>query len=73
MLGIALTNITYEDDVQLSLFDNGDKDKARALDKTVDSIRSKFGADVIVRGGAFGSATIVGKKHIGHIYYKLKI
>lgn len=72
LLGIALTNITYEDDVQLSLFDNGDKDKARALDKTVDSIRSKFGADVIVRGGAFGSATNVGKKHKAQIDNKIK-
>lgn len=65
LLGVALTNITYEDDVQMSLFsdENEKKEKARALDKTVDDIRSRFGSGTIVRGVTYGSNINVGKKH----------
>ncbi len=72
LLGVALTNITYESNTQISLFDTENKDKARALDKTVDSIRSKFGADMIVRGGAYGSSSGIAKKHKAQIENKLK-
>lgn len=72
LLGVALTNITYENNVQLSLFDDGQKEKSRALDKTIDSIRNKFGADVIVRGGAFDSSSSVGRKHKAQIENKIK-
>lgn len=63
LLGISFTNVTYEHDVQMSLFDDGKKEKARALDKTVDSIRSKFGSDTIVRGLTYKNNVEVGKKH----------
>ncbi len=71
LLGVSLTNVTYDDDEQLSLFDDGEKEKARAIDKTVDAIRSRFGADVIVRGGTFGSASSVGRKHKAQIDNKI--
>lgn len=63
LLGVSLTNVTYEHDVQMSLFDDEKKEKARAIDKTVDSIRSKFGSDTIVRGLAYKNNVEVGKKH----------
>ena len=63
LLGVALTNVTYEDEMQMSLFDSGERDKARALDKAVDSIRNKFGSDTIMRGVTYKSSVDVGKKH----------
>lgn len=67
LLGVSLTNVTYDDDCQMSLFDNDKRDKARALDKTVDSIRSKFGSDTIMRGVTYKSSLGVGKKHKAQI------
>ncbi len=63
LLGVSLTNVTYDDEVQMSMFDNEKKEKARVIDKTVDSIRSKFGADTIVRGLTYKNNIEVGKKH----------
>ena len=62
LLGVSLTDITTCDDVQLSLFDAGKNEKERKIDKTVDSIRNKFGKDTIVRGGVYKNNIKVGKK-----------
>lgn len=70
LLGVALTNITYEDEAQLSIFDNNKKEKARAVDKAVDGIRNRFGSDTIVRGVAYQSGINVGKKHKAQIENK---
>ena len=67
LIGVALTNITYDDDIQMSLFADDKKDKARALDKAVDDIRNRFGADTIIRGSAYSSSINVGKKHKAQI------
>ena len=53
LIGVSLSELVYEDDVQLSFFDSDKRDKARTLDKTVDSIRNKFGKNMIVRGGVY--------------------
>ena len=63
LLGVTLSDVTTEDDFQLSMFDSGKKEKERAIDKTVDSIRSKFGKDTIVRGGIYKKNIKVGKKN----------
>jgi len=53
LIGVGLSDIDRGDAVQLSLFDNDDgRDRKRKLDKTVDEIRKKFGADTIKLGGA---------------------
>lgn len=67
LLGVSLTNVTYEDEEQMSLFDNEKRDKARAIDKTVDSIRNKFGSNTIMRGVTYKSSVDVGKKHKAQI------
>lgn len=67
LLGVSLTNVTYEDEEQMSLFDNERRDRARTLDKTVDSIRSKFGSETIMRGVTYKSSLRVGKKHKAEI------
>ena len=70
LLGVALTDITYEDDIQMSFFGDDKKEKARAVDKAVDDIRNRFGTGTIVRGGAYLSSTEVGKKHKAQIELK---
>jgi DNA polymerase-4 len=61
LLGVTLSDVTDEDDIQLSIFDSDKKDKERAIDKTIDSIRNKFGKDTIVRGGIYKKNIRVGK------------
>ena len=63
LLGVSLTDVTDENDVQLSMFDSDKKDKERAIDRTVDSIRNRFGKDTIVRGGIYKNNIEIGKKN----------
>lgn len=63
LLGIALTNITREENAQLTLFPDENRDKARRLDKAYDAINSKFGAATIIRGSSMQSKVDVGKKY----------
>ena len=42
LLGISLTNLSRDGEAQMSLFDEGDKEKARKIDKAVDAIRFVF-------------------------------
>lgn len=63
LLGVAVTDITREEYVQQSLFFDEKKDKARKIDKTIDSIRGRFGTDIIGHGSSYGSSVRVGSKH----------
>ncbi len=63
LLGVALGQITWEDDPQLSFFEDEERDRARKLDRVVDDIRGKFGSGAIMRGSTCGSRYEVGKKH----------
>jgi hypothetical protein len=45
------------------MFDSDKKDKERAIDRTVDSIRNRFGKDTIVRGGIYKNDIEIGKKN----------
>ena len=63
LLGVALTDVTEDDGVQLSIFDGAKKDKERAIDKAVDKIRHKYGNSTIVRGGAYKTDIKIGKKN----------
>ena len=65
LLGVALTDLTDNYAEQLSFFDRGDsqKEKERKVDKTVDDIRSRFGAASITRGAIFGKTENIAKKH----------
>jgi len=49
LLGVFLTSITYDPQEQIGMFLDEKKDRARAVDKTVDEIRSKFGNSTIMR------------------------
>jgi DNA polymerase-4 len=50
LIGVALTNLSDEDALQLTL----PFDRARELDITLDSIRERFGQKAIMRGVLVG-------------------
>ncbi len=47
LLGVALTQLADEGYYQLSIFEMAQNDKEKALDKAIDSIRKKYGHDII--------------------------
>ena len=49
--------------VQLSMFQDDQKDRARKLDQTVDQLRSKFGVTAISRGSVTDTTKRVGRKY----------
>ncbi|MBQ8788474.1 MAG: DNA polymerase IV [Oscillospiraceae bacterium] len=71
LLGISLTQITDEDNTQLSFFPTETKEKERRLDKAMDSIRSRFGSETVVRASNYNSDLNVGKKYKAQIENKL--
>lgn len=53
LLNVGLSNVTKEEIVQLSLFDDEKKEKSRSADKTMDEIRDRFGSGIISRGSVY--------------------
>jgi DNA polymerase-4 len=49
LLGVGAARLTRDDAVQGDLFDDGQRERHAALDRTVDSIRERFGAGSIHR------------------------
>ena len=63
LIGISLTQITAEDNTQLSFFPTENREKERKLDKAMDAIRSRFGSETVVRASNYNSELNVGKKY----------
>ena len=63
LLGISLTQIVHEDAVQMSFFRDAQKEKARKLDRTLDAIRSRYGADTVKRGSTCQTDLQVGRRY----------
>lgn len=63
LLGVALNDVSQAPLEQLSLFPDEKKEKARALDKAMDAIRTKYGADTIFRGNTIDTQAKVDRKH----------
>ncbi len=63
LLGISLTQITAEDNSQLSFFPTENKEKERKLDKAMDAIRDRFGSATVMRASNYQSNIDVGKKY----------
>jgi len=72
LLGISLTNITREETMQFSLFQDESREKARKIDKAKDKLNAKFGSATIVRGSSIQSNINVGKKYQAQIEQKKK-
>lgn len=63
LLGISLTDLTKDVNIQQSFFFDGQKERERKLDEVIDKIRKKYGTKTIVRASVFESNIDVGKKH----------
>jgi len=48
-LGVRVTKLSNNETYQRSLFDDNKTDKQRALDKTIDNLREKYGNKAIIR------------------------
>lgn len=62
LMGLSLTSLSHEGEEQISMFPDEKKERARKLDRAVDSIRGKFGSDTIIRGTTIGSDGRIGRK-----------
>lgn len=62
LLGVSLTDLTKEDDLQQTFFPDKEKERLKDLDKVVDSIRNKFGTEKVLWGSMLQSAD-VGKRY----------
>jgi len=74
LISVSLTNITKEETRQISLFaeENLGRERAKALDKTVDAIRGKFGIDSIKRGTTLTGNDRIARKFKGNFEDKNK-
>ena len=63
LLGLSLTNLVREEEAQMSLFNDGSREKARKLDRAVDAIRGKYGSEVIRRGSAMETSARIGRRY----------
>lgn len=48
-IGIRLSKLSSNESYQMSLFDEGNNEKSRKLDNTIDELRKKYGKGVIMR------------------------
>lgn len=62
LLGISLTEVTREEFSQVSLFRDEQREKSRKVDQAVDTIRSRFGRELI--GRAAVQPIPIGKKDL---------
>ena len=74
LMGVSLTDITREDNEQMSLFSATDKnkDKERKIDKTVDNLRNRFGSAIISRGLNSENTARIDRKHKAQFENKRK-
>ena len=63
LLGVALTDLCRDDCIQQSFLPNPGRDREKQLDKTIDTIRGKYGADTIGRGATLQAGATVGRKY----------
>ncbi len=71
LMGISLSSLSNGDEgSQLSLFPDKEKqnrERDQRLDKTIDSLRSKYGFDIVKRGSVMSLKTEVGRKYKGKL------
>ena len=63
LIGLSLTSLTHDAQMQIDMFGDFQKEKNRKLDKTLDEIRNKFGRDTVVRATTYRTENNVGKKY----------
>ena len=71
LLGVALTDLSREENGQLSFFTDEKHERGRKLDKAMDAIRERYGVDMISRASQFQSdSSRVGRKYRAHMENK---
>ena len=63
LLGLALSDIDRDGFEQLSLFQDENKEKRKALDSTLDSIRGKFGNSAVQRASTIDTSKNINRRH----------
>ena len=63
LLGVALTDLTDDEETPLSMFDEERNGREQEIDRLIDGIREKFGSDTILRGSTMRYSEEVAKKH----------
>ncbi|MBO6128780.1 MAG: DNA polymerase IV [Pseudobutyrivibrio sp.] len=64
LLGLALSDIDRDGFEQLSLFQDEKKEKRKALDSTLDSIRGKFGNAAVQRASTIDTSKHINRRHV---------
>ena len=74
LLGVSLGDLTRDAAEQVSLFEGQSerREKERRLDRAVDALRGRFGADAVVRGTNYRSDIRVGGKYRAQLEEKKK-
>ncbi len=67
LLGLSLTSLSHGEQEQFSLFRDERREREKKMDKTVDLLRGRFGADIIRRGSVLDSSAGVGRKYKAHL------
>lgn len=62
LIGVRVEKLSNENEVQLSLFSSADNKKQEKLDKTLDSLKEKYGNEVITRAGKMNIDKIINLK-----------
>lgn len=63
LIGISLMQVVHENAVQMTLFQDAKKERARKLDQALDNIRNRYGLDKVKRASTYQTSLEVGKKY----------
>ena len=62
LIGVRVDNLVPKDELQLSLFDNKNREKQNNLDNVIDKLKDKYGYDFIKRAGEMNVSQMIDKK-----------
>lgn len=62
LIGVRVDNLVPKDEVQLSLFDDKNREKQNNLDNVIDKLKDKYGYDFIKRAGDMNVSQMIDKK-----------
>ncbi len=63
LIGLSVTDIDRDGFEQISLFEDSNKEKRKALDSTLDSIRGKFGNGAVQRASTIDTAGRINRRY----------
>lgn len=63
LLGVSLSDLSMEESLQISMFEEERNEREKELDRLIDDIRNRFGSGTILRGSTMSYSDTVAKKH----------